>query len=255
MVAIRLLLGLAAMPAVMGAESNEFLPHGHRTHLGRKQQVPVHKASFVGVKKQPLEEEATPMKIAVMKPEFAAAAESAPVAPVAHVTDSFANAASPVISAVVSDDKSSTITQLEENLAEMKQRRAHVKQLEQALKSDASLLRESTVLEKVSKSAHGHEVALKQVKQAAQLVKGTEEMLRESRQEAIDSSHEMIKEADAVRSAADALGAEAKDQLKLYGKTHSVVAPPAPPVQESVPEKKVAAKSDDVDLEDIEDEN
>lgn len=249
MVAVRLLLALAALPAVTGSESNEFLPHGHRAHLGRKQQVPAHKASFVGVKKQPLEEEAAPMKIAIMKPEFAAAAEAlpvAPVAPVAQVADAFTDA-------VASDEKSSTVSELQEHLTEMKQRRAHVKQLEQALKADASLLRESTVLEKVSKSKHGHEVALKQVKQAAQLVKGTEEMLRESRQEAIDSSHEMMKEAEVVRSAADALGTEAKDQLKLFGKVQSVAA--TPPVNEPVSEKKAATKSDDVDMEDIEDEN
>lgn len=253
MVAVRLLLALAALPAVTGSESNEFLPHGHRAHLGRKQQVPAHKASFVGVKKQPLEEEAAPMKIAIMKPEFAAAAEAlpvAPVAPVAQVADAFTDA---VATTVASDEKSSTVTELQEHLTEMKQRRAHVKQLEQALKADASLLRESTVLEKVSKSKHGHEVALKQVKQAAQLVKGTEEMLRESRQEAIDSSHEMMKEAEVVRSAADALGTEAKDQLKLFGKVQSVAA--TPPVNEPVSEKKAATKSDDVDMEDIEDEN
>lgn len=251
MVALRLLLGLAAIPTVMGAESNEFLPHGHRVHLGRKQaqQVPVHKASFVGVKKQPLEEEATPMKVAIMKPEFAGAAEASPVAPaVAQVADTFAEAVSSN-----GDGKSPTVAQLDEHLAEMKQRRAHVKQLEQTLKSDASLLRESTVLEKVSKSKRGHEVALKQVKEAAQLIKGTEEMLRESRQEAIESSKEMMTEAAAVRTAADSLGTEAKEQLKLFGKTYADAAPP-PPAQETVPEKKAAPKSDDADL-DIEDEN
>lgn len=259
MVALRLLFGVAALPAVMASESHEFLPHGHRAHLGvhlgrkqTKQQIPVHEASFVGVKKQPLEE-AAPMKVAVMKPEFAAATEALPVAPVAQVADAFVDAAA---TNVAGDDKSPTVAQLDEHLSEMKQRRAHIKQLEQVLKSDASLLRESTVLEKVSKSKRGHAVALKQVKDAAQLVKGTEEMLRESRQEAIESSHEMMKEANAVRSAADSLGAEAKEQLKLYGKTQSVVAPPpTPPVQEPVPEKKAAPKSDDMDLEDIEDEN
>jgi len=253
MVAARLLLALAALPAVTGSESNEFLPHGHRVHLGRKPQASPHRASFVGVKKQPLEEEATPMKIAVMKPEFSAAADTPPVvpaAPVAQVADAFTDAVS---TPAASDEKSSTVTDLQANLAEMKQRRAHIKQLEQTLKVDATLLRESTVLEKVSKSQHGHEVALKQVKQAAQLVKSTEEMLHESRQEAIESSHEMMKEADAVRSAADALGTEAKDQLKLFGKAQSVAAPP--PVKEAAPEKKAAAKSDDVDMEDIEDEN
>lgn len=252
MVALRLLFGIAALPAVMGAESNEFLPHGHRAHLGRKspQQIPVHKTSFVGVKKQPVEEDAAvPMKIAVMKP---GAEESSPVvAPVAQVADAITDA---VAANVASDDKNPAVGQLGDSLAEMKQRRAHIKQLEQALKSDASLLRESTVLEKVSKSKRGHAVALKQVKDAAQLVKGTEEMLRETRQEAIESSHEMIKEADAVRSAADSLGTEAKEQLKLFGKTQSIAAP-TPPVQEAVPEKKSAPKSDDMDLEDIEDEN
>jgi len=252
MVALRVLFSFAALPAVIGSESSEFLPHGHRLHLGRihaptKQAALPQKASFVGLKKIPIEEDAaSPMKVAILKPDLAA--EVSPTSPV--LADGVAN--------VVADDKSSTVTKMEEQLAEMEQRRTHIKQLEQTLKTDASLLRESTVLEKVSKSQRGHEIALRQVKDAAQLVKSTEEMLHESRQEAIESSRDMKIEAAAVRSAADSLGAEAKEQLKMFGKTSeqaTVAAPQTPPAQAQVLATKVTSKSDDVDDLDIEDEN
>lgn len=77
---------------------------------------------------------------------------------------------------------------LQVDLVETKQNRVHISQLEQTLREDASLLRESSTLEHVSHSKRGHASAARQVKQAAQLVKNTEAMLMESRSDAVEKS-------------------------------------------------------------------
>lgn len=239
----RRLLVAAALCSAGAVESQDLLPHHlhlGRAHVSKKQSPPpkaLQKTSLLGLKvAQPVE---TPLPVSVMRPE----------APVEE----------PVAAVSAEETKNPTADHLTEELTEMKQRRSHIKQLESALKADASLLRESTILEKVSKSRRGHEVAERQMKQAARLVKDTEAMLRESRAEAVESSKEMMHEAAAVRAAADSLGNEAKEQLKIFAKgaeaseAKAEPAPTAAPVATEAPSK--SAQSDDLDLGDIEDEN
>ncbi|CAK0805630.1 unnamed protein product, partial [Prorocentrum cordatum] len=63
------------------------------------------------------------------------------------------------------------VSQLHQELAEVKQHRINVKQLQEALAADVALLRESTVLEKLSTSRRGRQVAELQLKKSEQLVK------------------------------------------------------------------------------------
>lgn len=112
------------------------------------------------------------------------------------------------------------VVQLGRELAEMKERHAHVAQLEQTLASDVSLLRESTMLQRVSTSRRGRAAAQKQVRESERLVKDTEAMVKESRESAMEASRNALREAAEVRKAADALAAEAEKQLQMMGSAH-----------------------------------
>merc|ERR1719223_2409246 len=140
-------------------------------------------------------------------------------------------------------------SQLQVDLVEMKQNRVHITQLEQTLREDASLLRESSTLEHVSHSTRGHASAARQVKQAAQLVRSTEAMLTESRSDAVEKSQVMMREAAAAREAADSLSPEAAEELKLFTAEESPV-----PIQKTLrepvhsPVLTEATSAEDIDI-------
>lgn len=148
---------------------------------------------------------------------------------------------------------SSGTSQLQVDLVETKQNRVHISQLEQTLREDASLLRESSTLEHVSHSKRGHASAARQVKQAAQLVKNTEAMLMESRSDAVEKSQAMMREAAVAREAADSLSAEAAEELKLFTAEQSL--PSAhkalrEPVHSPVAKQSEASSDEDIGIED-----
>lgn len=120
-------------------------------------------------------------------------------------------------SSAASDGANAAVVQLGEELAEMEERRANVAQLEQALKADTALLRQSVSLERLSTSKHGRKAAARQARRAAQLVKDTEGMLHDSRAGVVEEARFMATEAEQATSAADALTAEASLELNLFG--------------------------------------
>mmetsp|Transcript_4092 Transcript_4092/g.7041 ORF Transcript_4092/g.7041 Transcript_4092/m.7041 type:complete len:263 (-) Transcript_4092:61-849(-) len=122
---------------------------------------------------------------------------------------------------VVPKEAASTmaVVQLGRELAEMKESHAHVAQLEQTLAADVQLLRESTMLQRVSTSRRGRAAAHKQVRESERLVKDTEAMVKESRESAMENSRVALREAQEVRAAADALSAEAEEQLQMMTAT------------------------------------
>lgn len=282
----RLLLVLAILPVAYGADSVNFLPHNRHGHKAKKV---IHKAHGHASKKlahvvkhakvdptKQVDVEVTstthpaPSTTTTLVPIPAAVAVSS----VSNVAASFGRGPLPNTQGVLAEEPETEVQpqsavgfasvaggegveQLKADLAEMKQSRAHIGQLEQALREGAALLRETSKLEHVSKSERGRASAGRQVKQAAELVKSTESMLRESRADAADRSKEMLHEASVAQKAADALNAEAAEQMKLYGDAMAPSAsePLASEQHTATPAEKSADTSADEDLADIEDEN
>jgi len=112
------------------------------------------------------------------------------------------------------DAASGAVKHFNQKLFEVKQRRANVVQMQQALSAEVALLRESTALQKASESQHSREEANKQIKKTEQLVKDTTAMLRESRAEAVEDAKQVLQEVSETQSALDALQKEATAQLK-----------------------------------------
>jgi len=233
---LRLFVTAASVAAAAGDSNADVLPHGRRLHLG-KSHLPVHRdASLVGLKIAAVPASNQKIKIAshqlTVKPGQAEAVDT------------------------------TVASHLQSELAELKQRRSHIKQLEEALKADAGLLHESVTLERMSKTKRGHTLAEHQVKEATEVVKATEQMLHESKANAVEMSTEMLRESEAVRNATDELATEATQQLKVFKgsapaettTTTGVQVPTTTAKVTTVPAKSKAPDSDE-DLDDIEDEN
>jgi len=273
---VRLLILLAAAPAALGSENVDFLPHFRHGHHWKKHEHHGHgHAHEMKLKASPPAVTTTAAAVtpavttpaastlaattlaattpAVTTPAATTAAVTTPV-PVVEVPSHALPEEGPVLDVQQRDLSAADGTsQLQVDLVEMKQNKVHVAQLEQTLRMDASLLRESSTLEHVSHSTRGHASAARQVRQAAQLVKNTEAMLHESREGAVEKSQAMLREAADAREAADSLSAEATEELKLF--TGGQL--PAPiqqasrePVAESAPKHVQASSAEDIDIED-----
>jgi len=105
------------------------------------------------------------------------------------------------------------VTELEQELKEVKQHRTNIAQMQQALTADVALLRESSALQRVSATRHSRKAAQLQVRRSEQLVKDLSAMLRDSRADAVEDAKTMLNEATEVREAADVLATEASAQL------------------------------------------
>merc|ERR1719330_1676843 len=108
----------------------------------------------------------------------------------------------------------SVVAQLRQELQEVKQHRANIVQMQQALSADAALLRESSILQRSAATPRGRTAAQMQLRKTEQIVKDLSAMLRESRMSAMLDAKTMLGQATEVRAAADALAAEASAQLR-----------------------------------------
>lgn len=286
---VRLLLLLVAAPAALGLENVDFLPHFRHGHHFKKHEHAAHKHGHTHELKLKAEESPEVVKMAnpaveastpaatttaaatpaattpaatttqvasaqvVTTPAATTPAATTPAAttPVPVVEAPAFKEADPVVEVQAIDNSASAGTsQLQVDLAEMKENKVHIAQLEQTLRADASLLRESSTLEHVSHSTRGHASAARQVRQAAQLVKGTEAMLRESRADAVDKSQAMLREAAVARDAADSLSAEAAEELKLFQSSAPAQEASSEPVAKPAAKHVEASSEEDIDIED-----
>jgi len=131
-----------------------------------------------------------------------------------------AQAAPSAASLTSEDDQGAAAAGLQRELAEVRQNRANVRELQQALAAQVALLRESTALQRVSTSAHGRVAAMKQVQKSEQLVKDTSAMLKESRAAASESARNVLSEVAEVRATLDLLSTEARAQLQAFASPH-----------------------------------
>jgi len=149
-------------------------------------------------------------------------------------------------------DQSAAVAGLQRELAEVKQDRANVKELQQALAAQVALLRESAALQRASTSARGRAAATKQVQKSEQLVKDITGMLRESREAATEGARAVLREVPEVRSMLDTLNVEARQLLQTFVPTPSQESRVVQHLQESESTPHVASTlkhSQDTDAE------
>jgi|Transcript_83283 hypothetical protein len=166
-----------------------------------------------------------------------------PPAPAAFVDAKSEQSDVAKLSAVDHSDASTprpALTQLTDELAEVKQLHANVVTAEQALGADVTLLRESAMLERVATSSADRAAGHRQVIEAEKIVKEAEVLVKESRESAVARASDALREANDVRKAADELTTEAMGLLKgkVRGKSFEVAAPSQP----NVPSKPSAAQ-------------
>lgn len=137
-------------------------------------------------------------------------ATQAPVAPIASMVDMHE---SKDVTASTPETGAAMVSQLQQELKEVKQKRMNIIQMQKALTADVALLRESSALQRVSATRHSRIAAQIQVRKTEQLVKDLSSMLRDSRLDAIDNAKTLLHDANQVRAAADALASEATAQL------------------------------------------
>lgn len=183
-------------------------------------------------------------------PTLTAMSKPAPMAMVSSPDSDALNSDAPD-----SDGVNMAVVQLDEELTELKQRRANMAQLEQALKADRTLFRESVSLERISTSKQGRKTAKQEALRSAQLVKDTVGILHDSRVGAVDESRLLATEAEQATAAANALTAEASLELKFFGaatgETHDVpISFAKAPVSTTTP-----LATDDAEDLDVKDEN
>lgn len=249
---------LSAVSRVSGIEIEGLLPHSHHSHrhISKTKRNPL-KNAVVATAKQVEAEQVHP--------------DSQHVLPLTQKIDvipatKLRNSVQPVTNHPDSSVEYPVAQQLQEELVEMKERQVQIGQLREGLRADVALLKETTMLKRVSLTEDGRRSAEDQLIQAAQLVKRTEGMLQEIQQGSADTSQVMIKEASRVRSIADALSSEASEQLRLFSHDEfshksSPLAEATKPIVETSPMANTAKNAsvnksdDDLDLEDIEDEN
>jgi len=175
----------------------------------------------------------SPVVAAMLVPPAAAAAveaevEAAPPAPVAEipVADApVADAPDATASVAPKAPQAAVIKQLQDDLQEVKQMHTNVVAVEKTLAADVSLLRESALLERMSKSPKARAAAQQQLRQTERLVKDTEAMVKTSRVLAAQRARDALREAHEVQKAADELSKEASAQLKLAASKPKKAAP------------------------------
>mmetsp|Transcript_34388 Transcript_34388/g.73234 ORF Transcript_34388/g.73234 Transcript_34388/m.73234 type:complete len:251 (+) Transcript_34388:96-848(+) len=100
---------------------------------------------------------------------------------------------------------------------EVRLQRANIQQLEQTLKSNVDLLRESSSWQKSASTLVGRRAALMQVQQTEKVVKEMTSILRGTRDVAVQEARDMLREADEAASISAKLRKEATAQLKALG--------------------------------------
>lgn len=146
-----------------------------------------------------------------------------------------------VIETVDASPPRPALTQLSDELTEVKQLRANVATAEKALEADVSLLRESAMLERVATSSSDRLAAHRQVVETEKIVKEAEVLVKESRASAVARAQSALREASDVQKAADELSAAAMGELKgTVRNKNSEVAPE--PVQTEAEEVSRAVK-------------
>jgi len=183
----------------------------------------------------------SPVVAAMLVPPAAAVqanVEAAPPAPVAEVPVAdapVADAPDATASVAPKAPQAAVIKQLQDDLQEVKQMHTNVVAVEKTLAADVSLLRESALLERMSKSPKARAAAQQQLRQTERLVKDTEAMVKTSRVLAAQRARDALREAHEVQKAADELSKEASAQLKLAASKPKVAAAPAKVVHVAKP--------------------
>lgn len=145
--------------------------------------------------------------------------------------------------------QTAALKQLQDDLVEVKQMHTNVVTVEKTLAADVSLLRESALLQRMSRSPKAKAAAEQQVRQTERLVKDTEAMVVKSRHNAMTRAREALEEAREVQKAADALSDEARAQLRVI-ETKNAASVPAGPTQPA-PVAKPADIDDDSTTDDV----
>lgn len=208
--------------------------HHHSKHLRHKKAKADKKIAMVASKKPEVAVVST--AVATQKSTDKVAAVSAAAATQSATDEAVGQGQTKVVevdSEGLLASLSAGAAQLHQELAEVRQHRFNVKQLQEALAADVALLRESTTLEKVSVSRRSRANAELQLKKSEQLVKDTSSMLRDTRSEAFSDAQGVLKQVVMLQQALDALKAEAVDQVKLFGA--AAAAGPAPAAQKPIP--------------------
>jgi len=125
---------------------------------------------------------------------------------------------------VATSGAAAVVVEVKEEVQEAKVQRANIAELEQALKANVALLRESSVLQRMSQTPRTRKAAMVQVRRAEQVVKDVGSILKGSRAAAVQEAQGMLRQADEVAAAAAELSAAAHAQLRLLG---AAAAPPA----------------------------
>mmetsp|Transcript_166935 Transcript_166935/g.535910 ORF Transcript_166935/g.535910 Transcript_166935/m.535910 type:complete len:285 (+) Transcript_166935:78-932(+) len=125
---------------------------------------------------------------------------------------------------VATSGAAAVVAEVKEEVQEAKVQRANIAELEQALKANVALLRESSVLQRMSQTPRTRKAAMVQVRRAEQVVKDVGSILKGSRSAAVQEAQGMLRQADEVAAAAAELRAAAHAQLRLLG---AAAAPPA----------------------------
>jgi len=107
------------------------------------------------------------------------------------------------------------VTELHQELDEVRQHRTNIAQLQQTLTADVALLRESSALQRASATQQSRTMAKLQVRKTEQLVKDLSSMLRDSRAEAVEDAKMLLQQATEVRNAADTLATEASNEIHM----------------------------------------
>mmetsp|Transcript_81321 Transcript_81321/g.206567 ORF Transcript_81321/g.206567 Transcript_81321/m.206567 type:complete len:285 (+) Transcript_81321:99-953(+) len=160
-----------------------------------------------------------PPPAAAGEPQLSVEVESA--APV-EVAAAAPPAAAPQL--VATSVAAAVVAEVKEEVQEAKVQRTNIAELEQALKANVALLRESSVLQRLSQTPRTRKAAMVQVRRAEQVVKDVGSILKGSRAAAVQEAQGMLRQADEVAAAAAELRAAAHAQLRMLG---AAAAPPA----------------------------
>jgi hypothetical protein len=150
-----------------------------------------------------------------------------------------------------SDNDAALAAPLNKEMEELKESRTNIGQLEDALRADVSLLRESAKMQRVAHSRRGREAAAKQTKRSEQLVKVTSAMIKESRASSALEARRALRHSAGAKAAAEALEVEAQADLKnLEPGAGAPVAAAAPVVAEEASPAAPAVEKEVVDVKD-----
>jgi len=119
----------------------------------------------------------------------------------------------------VAEAREALFSEMKLEIKMAKQQQANVHELEQALKADVALLRESGAMEQAAATPQTRSIAQAQVRKTEQLVKDLSMMLKSSRASALQDARNMLQKASEVQEVANEMAKVAREQMKVLGRS------------------------------------